>query len=280
MLLLYHALVVVVIICRAVFFAGIAVTRAMPDNNHIVSTNAIDDYSYVNARRGTFTGGTQIARCVTGLGPNDTDDNSALGGVYFDENRLPFETCGGTSRLVHPRAALLSNLGVINIIQCSSPFTTALEGIYTCTMMNSSMMEQSVRFGVYFTGRSEYINLYTYPITHLTIFLSLYIAAPVIETPSSFTVTVTAGSSLTLNCTSSGSPPDTFTWMKDNSSTLLQSTNITAVEYTSTSAVFHADYSTDCVTASDSGTYTCTVTNPIGSDSATITVVVIGKLLM
>ena len=165
MLLLYHALVVVVIICRAVFFAGIAVTRAMPDNNDIVSANAIADYSYVNARRGTFTGGTQVARCVTGLGPNDTDDNSALGGVYVDENRLPFETCGGTSRLVHPRAALLSNLGIINIIQCSLPFTTALEGIYTCTMMNSSMMEQSVRFGVYFTGRSEYIILYTYPIT-------------------------------------------------------------------------------------------------------------------
>ena len=68
--------------------------------------------------------------------------------------------------------------------------------------------------------------------------------------------------------------------MKDNSSTLLQSTNITAVDYTSTSAVFRADYSIDSVTTSDSGTYTCTVTNPIGSDSATITVVVIGKLLM
>ena len=45
------------------------------------------------------------------------------------------------------------------------------------------------------------------------------------------------------------------------------------------SAVFRADYSIDSVTTSDSGTYTCTVTNPIGSDSATITVVV-GKLLV
>ena len=48
--------------------------------------------------------------------------------------------------------------------------------------------------------------------------------------------------------------------------------------YTSTSAVFRADYSIASVTTSDSGTYTCNVTNPIGSDSATITVVVIGKL--
>ena len=109
--------------------------------------------------------------------------------------------------------------------------------------------------------------------------LSLYTAAPVIDTPSSSTVTVTIGSSLTLSCTSQGSPPDTFTWRKDNDPTVLQSTNITAVDYTSTSAMFRADYSTDNATTSDSGTYTCTVTNPIGSDSTTITVVV-SKLLI
>ena len=48
--------------------------------------------------------------------------------------------------------------------------------------------------------------------------------------------------------------------------------------YTNTSAVFRADYSIDSITTGDSGTYTCTVTNPIGSDSATIAVF-IGKLL-
>ena len=52
------------------------------------------------------------------------------------------------------------------------------------------------------------------------------------------------------------------------------------MDYTSTSAVFRADYVIYNVTTSDSGTYTCNVTNPIGSDSATITVVVIGKLLI
>ena len=82
-----------------------------------------------------------------------------------------------------------------------------------------------------------------------------------------------------MNCTSQNSPPDTFTWRKDNDPTVLQSTGITAVDHTSTSAVFRADYSIDSVTASDSGTYTCTITNPIGSDSATITVVVVCKLL-
>ena len=99
-----------------------------------------------------------------------------------------------------------------------------------------------------------------------------------IDTPSSSTVTVTIGSSLTLSCTSRGSPPDTFTWRKDNNPTVLQSTSITAVDYTSTSAVFRADYSIDNVTTSDSGTYTCTVINPIGSDNTTIMVVINSKL--
>ena len=97
-----------------------------------------------------------------------------------------------------------------------------------------------------------------------------------IDTPSSSTVTVAGGSPLTLSCTSQGSPPDTFTWRKDSGS-ILQSTSITAVTYDDDSAVFRGDYSIDSVTASDIGTYTCTVTNPIGSDSATITVHVTGK---
>ena len=101
-----------------------------------------------------------------------------------------------------------------------------------------------------------------------------------IDTPSSSTVTVNASSSLTLSCTSRGSLPDTFTWMKDGNQTVLQSTSITAVDYTSTSAVFRANYSIDSVTASDSGAYTCTVTSRIGSNSTTITVIVMGKLLI
>ena len=116
---------------------------------------------------------------------------------------------------------------------------------------------------------------YSY-IPSLNHLLSLCTAVPVIDTPSSSTVTVAVGSSLTLSCTSRSSPPDTFTWRKDNYPTVLQSTSITAVDHTSTSAVFRAEYSIDSVTTSDNGTYTCTVTNFIGSDSTIITVIVSG----
>ena len=119
--------------------------------------------------------------------------------------------------------------------------------------------------------------LYIPSLKHLS---SLYTAAPVIDTPSSSTITVNVGDPLTLSCTSRGSPPDTFTWRKDNDPAVLQSTSITAVDHTNTSAVFRADHSIDSITTSDSGTYTCNVTNPIGSYTATITVVVASKLLI
>ena len=130
-------------------------TETGSGGNTITLTRALTDYSYIGARDSGVSSGVHIARCVTGLGPSATEDNNDLGRVYFNGSRLAFETCGGSSRLVHPRAAGLGNPGVINVIQCSTPVTTDVEGIYTCTMMNSSMMEQSIRFGVYFNARSE-----------------------------------------------------------------------------------------------------------------------------
>ena len=107
---------------------------------------------------------------------------------------------------------------------------------------------------------------------------SLYTAAPVIDPLSPSTVTVNVGDPLTLSCTSRNSPPDTFTWRKDNGP-VLQSTT-TPVTYNDNSAVFRADYYIDSVTTSDSGTYMCNVTNPVGNDTATIVVVVTSKLLI
>ena len=97
-----------------------------------------------------------------------------------------------------------------------------------------------------------------------------------IDPLSSSTVIIAIGSSLTLSCTSRYSPPDTFTWRKKNGPVLESTT--TVVDYTSTSAVFRANYFIDSAAAHDSGTYTCTATNPIGSSNATIRVN--GKLVI
>ena len=90
---------------------------------------------------------------MTGMGPNDGVDNNALGGLYFNGNRIPNGPCG--SSVVQPNGTSLNNfVGVIDIFQCGA-FSPSGEGVYTCTMMNSAMMDQSMRLGVYSAERSE-----------------------------------------------------------------------------------------------------------------------------
>ena len=253
-----------------IFTVGVAVTRPV-SNNQLNFDNAIADYSFITAMSGTSIN-AMIARCLTGLGPGSTQNNGDLGGLYFNGSMIPnmaVEFCGSTVIQVRPGGTFA---GITNIHQCRQ-FSIAVEGIYICTMRNSSMMNQSVRFGIYFSGRCELLDLHLPSLDHLS---SLYTAAPVIDPILPNTMTIYVGESLTLSCISRGSPPDTFTWRKDNGP-VLQSTT-TPVTYNANSAVFRADFSIDSVTTNDSGTYTCTITNPIGMHNATITVTVISKL--
>ena len=146
---------------RGVFTVGVAVTEVMYNidgtikNRGLISANDLSDYSYINAR--DVPDGRWLARCLTGLDPNGTSNgaNGVLGGLYFNGTMIPNsgEKAQCSSDIIQVRSGG-SVAGVTNIHQCGA-FSTATEGVYTCTMMNSSMMNQSVRFGIYFTGRSE-----------------------------------------------------------------------------------------------------------------------------
>ena len=135
---------------RGVFTVGVVVIHG----NNFDSANALTDYSYINARDGNPSNAL-ISRCMTGLHPSG-NDNGALGGWYFNSNKIPNRgSC--SSNIIQPIPGRYL-AGAINLFQCRQ-FTTAVEGIYTCTMMNSSMMDQSVRLGIYLNGRSESLDL-------------------------------------------------------------------------------------------------------------------------
>ena len=159
---------------KCILTVGVALIGVKPDNNDIVSANALSNYSYVNARDSNSPS-IQIARCVTGMGPSGTDNNTALGRCYFNRTRKPFLKCVDSSSIIQPNIAGKLT-GVINILQCRG-LTTDVEGIYTCVLLNSSMINESIRFGVYFTGRSELLCtfiIHNYHIFDWVSYITLY----------------------------------------------------------------------------------------------------------
>ena len=118
--------------------------------NDVVSGNMVDDYSAISV---TDTSPGILFHCVTGLGPSG-NSNQELGQVSFNGTQISYGLCDGP--MVQPRGANIANfIGVINVELCSTTFTVNEEGVYTCTIRNSSMMDQTVRVGVYLPVRSE-----------------------------------------------------------------------------------------------------------------------------
>ena len=105
-----------------------------------------------------------------------------------------------------------------------------------------------------------------------------YTATPVVTTILLPAQNIAFGHQLNLSCVSSGSPPDTFIWMKDGVP-ITNSSGITELNYTNTTAVFSTSYTISNLSINDTGAYICTVFNPIGRDSRTINVLS-GKLLV
>ena len=121
-------------------------------NNSINSNNVLDDYSviYVN---GTEQVDKILFSCTTGLGPSGLNTNDGIGDLYYNNISLTNGTCNGFVQATRATNIRLRP-GVLNIKICGN-INTSTEGIYTCRLMNSSMMYQSVSIGVYFSGRSE-----------------------------------------------------------------------------------------------------------------------------
>ena len=124
----------------------------MGDGTNLVnSNNVLDNYSVIYLN-GTEQNEGILFRCVSGLGPSDPNNNNVIGDLYFNNKPLPDDTCNG---LVMAEGA--NNVdrypGVYNV-RLYGNLTTSTEGVYTCRLMNSSMMYQSMSVGIYFSGRS------------------------------------------------------------------------------------------------------------------------------
>ena len=128
--------------------------------------SVLTNYSYVNINISTGVDkNTFLTHCFTGLGPIGNNNNSILGGLYFNGNRIPNgRGCSSQGIIqVEPGSRIA---GVINMRHCRE-FSTMAEGVYTYIILNSSLMNESVKVGLYFSGRSESLNLYISSLNHL-----------------------------------------------------------------------------------------------------------------
>lgn len=133
--------------------AGISMMGDGSDN--VQASNILDDYSVISLNA-TEQINKLLFRCVSGLGPSEDNTNDVIGNISFKNESL----IGSRSNCKFVRATGASCIadfpGVYNARVCDNfTFTTSMEGVYTCTLMNSSMLYQSMRVGLYFRGRSK-----------------------------------------------------------------------------------------------------------------------------
>lgn len=128
-------------------------TTVMGDGTNLVQdSNVLDDYSAIYLNGDEQSNGI-LFRCVSGLGPSNGNTNDdIIGDLYFNDILLTKGMCNGLLQM--EGAPVRSNPGVLNASVCGR-LNTSTEGVYTCSLMNSSMMYQSMRVGVYFSGRSK-----------------------------------------------------------------------------------------------------------------------------
>ena len=138
-------------------------TSVMGDgSDNVRASNILDDYSFVRLDA-TEPAEELIFRCVSGLGPSGSNSNDAIGNIFFN-NRLLNPSKGNCNGFVRVKGAgnIMNFPGVYNARVCDpfNNFTTSEEGVYTCRLLNSSMMYQNMSIGLYFRERSKLLILY------------------------------------------------------------------------------------------------------------------------
>ena len=129
------------------------IAGGMGDGTNVPRTsNVLDDYTYI-LLDGSEANGAILFRCSTGLGPSDNDTNDVIGDIYHNNVLLTDQVCNGFV-IAQGVGNVFKLPGVYQARICGT-LTTRTEGVYTCTLTNSSMMDQSVSIGAYLSGRSE-----------------------------------------------------------------------------------------------------------------------------
>lgn len=127
-------------------------TSLMGDGtDDITASNVLDDNSVIYLN-GDEESNEILFRCVTGLGPDNGNTNDDIGDLYYNNAPLNKGMCNGFLQVKGD--TLADNPGVLNVLLCGN-LTTSTEGVYTCRLMNSSMMHQNMSVGMYFSGRSK-----------------------------------------------------------------------------------------------------------------------------
>ena len=126
-------------------------TSVMGDGSiNVRASNVLDDYSFIHLNA-TEKNDYLIFRCVSGLGPSGNNTNNMTGKIFFNNTSLNPSTlndCNGFVRVTGARN-IRNFPGIYNACVCSNRynFTTSVEGIYTCRLLNSSMMYQNMSIG-------------------------------------------------------------------------------------------------------------------------------------
>ena len=116
------------------------------------AANVLDDYTYITLD-GSEANGDILFRCATGWGPDGADSNDVIGDVYHNNVLLTDQVCNGFV-IAQGVGNVVRFPGVYQARVCGN-LTISTEGVYTCTLTNSSMMDQSVSIGAYLSTRSE-----------------------------------------------------------------------------------------------------------------------------